>query len=201
MTVAAGALAYLVPDAEKASAAEVDPTEAFGPDTLKSGDTGTYVNNLQTELAGTWAGEGNGNSGGPYGFYHGEISEEFDSATKDAVVAFQQFHGLEDDGRVGPATKRELVIRHSWDPSKSPDSLTDYGSKTLALGSDGIYVSNLQAALNEVGYTVDLDGHFGPDLEKNTKAFQKTYGLKVDGRFGPAAKDTLVAIVQGLDEG
>lgn len=199
LTALTGGIAFLGSGAGSASAEgtpdageDLPPGKnPYGPDTLRRGSTGKYVKNLQTELTTTWAGEGEGNSGGSYGFYDGDIDGRFGSQTLAAVKAFQRSHEIADDGVVGRVTKRELKIRHGWSPETNPDSLTEYGSVTLRRGSSGQAVSNLQGALNLNGAALGLDATFGRDTESVVKAFQKREGLTVDGRAGLATKEAL----------
>lgn len=57
---------------------------------------------------------------------------------------------------------------------------------TLKKGSKGENVKTLQRNLNKVlGTNINVDGSFGPNTETTVKAFQKKYGLAVDGIYGP----------------
>ena len=56
---------------------------------------------------------------------------------------------------------------------------------SLKLGSQGDEVRNVQRKLKELGfYKGTVDGDFGEATEKAVKAFQKQYGLTVDGKVG-----------------
>ena len=58
---------------------------------------------------------------------------------------------------------------------------------SLKLGSQGQEVRNVQKKLKELGfYKGTVDGDFGEATEKAVKAFQKQYGLTVDGKVGSA---------------
>ncbi len=66
-------------------------------------------------------------------------------------------------------------------------SATPVGS--LKLGSTGQDVRNVQSKLKALGFLKgNVDGDFGAATEAAVKAFQKQYGLTVDGKVGP---DTL----------
>lgn len=56
--------------------------------------------------------------------------------------------------------------------------------KLLIVGSKGHAVRDLQAALKRAGYTVELDGDFGPKTEAAVIALQTERGLVVDGIAG-----------------
>ncbi len=64
-------------------------------------------------------------------------------------------------------------------------------SKLLAIGSRGLAVRNLQAALKLAGFAVTVDGDFGEQTERAVAAFQRRAGLVDDGVAGPK---TLVAL-------
>ena len=49
-----------------------------------------------------------------------------------------------------------------------------------------------QQALVDRGYTVDVDGYFGPATEQTVYDFQLIEGLEVDGLVGPNTWSTLV---------
>lgn len=57
-------------------------------------------------------------------------------------------------------------------------------NKTLSYGSSGDEVKKLQKALNEVGYSLDVDGQFGTKTQSAVKSYQQKNGLSVDGIVG-----------------
>lgn len=56
---------------------------------------------------------------------------------------------------------------------------------TLRNGSKGEDVRELQRILRGLGYTLEIDGKFGPITTQCVKSFQGSNGLKVDGIVGP----------------
>lgn len=54
----------------------------------------------------------------------------------------------------------------------------------LRLGSTGDGVTLLQSALRARGFTIAVDGHFGPQTDRTLRAFQHRHGLVVDGICG-----------------
>lgn len=60
------------------------------------------------------------------------------------------------------------------------------GHSVLVEWSKGDEVRELQNALNRHGYSLDVDGTFGPATLAAVKSFQKNHGLEVDGKVGPA---------------
>lgn len=57
-------------------------------------------------------------------------------------------------------------------------------NKTLSYGSSGDEVKKLQKALNNAGYSLDVDGEFGRKTQNAVKAYQQKNGLSVDGIVG-----------------
>ncbi len=58
-------------------------------------------------------------------------------------------------------------------------------SELLIIGSRGLAVRNLQAALKLAGFAVEVDGDFGEQTERAVAAFQRRAGLVDDGVAGP----------------
>ena len=80
-------------------------------------------------------------------------------------------------------------------PATAAPTATPQGS--LKLGSQGDEVRNVQKKLKELGfYKGTVDGDFGEGTEKAVKAFQKQYGLTVDGKVGNATLAKLAAAKQ-----
>ena len=130
---------------------------------LKRGSKGDKVKELQTKLNKV------GNNL--------VVDGSFGSATEKAVKEFQKKYNLTVDGIAGPNTIKKLdeVIA-----SKA------VATATLKKGSKGENVKTLQRNLNEVMDTdIKVDGSFGTITETTVKAFQKKYGLTVDGSYGP----------------
>ena len=56
--------------------------------------------------------------------------------------------------------------------------------RMLSYGSSGEDVKELQKALNDAGYSLDVDGKFGTKTQTAVKSYQKSKGLSVDGIVG-----------------
>ena len=56
--------------------------------------------------------------------------------------------------------------------------------RMLSYGSSGEDVKELQKALNNVGFSLDVDGKFGAKTQSAVKSYQKSKGLSVDGIVG-----------------
>ena len=61
----------------------------------------------------------------------------------------------------------------------------------LKRGSFGPAVVELQARLQSFGWTVKVDGRFGPQTERAVRNFQRVSGLRVDGIVGPRTQRAL----------
>lgn len=115
-----------------------------------------------------------------------------------ATLAFQRLWNrnnpseqIDEDGTYGPTTESKLKASPA---NGFPIAPWDQKPRLLRLSTprlEGSDVERLQAALKDVGITVDADGVFGPDTEKAVKDYQEKKALKVDGIVGP---QTLSAI-------
>ena len=170
--------------------------------TLEPGDESPAVTAMQKRLK-------------ELGFYKSTADGEFGNVTKSAVIAFQKANGLTADGRGTIATLNKLYSLDAKDadayqdeedarneedssdnvtggnnvaPENSGD-VTVGGYTTLRWGDTGAEVKKLQEALKNRGfYSGKLDSTFGSGVYAAVKAFQKQYGLKVDGIAGPATQ-------------
>lgn len=121
---------------------------------LQSGSRGEAVEHLQTRLK-------------ALGYYAGSLDGIFGEKTVNAVRKFQQEHGLESDGKVGPSTSTALY------PVYRP-------------GSQGAEVRRFQERLQALGfYKGPLDGDYGSGTAGAVRAFQAGHDLRVDGIMGP----------------
>lgn len=77
--------------------------------------------------------------------------------------------GLEEDGSAGPLTQACINKHYLY-----------YKTPTIR----NAHVSWLQDAFKAQGYTITVDGSFGPATEKVVKQFQRDHGLVVDGYAG-----------------
>lgn len=65
-------------------------------------------------------------------------------------------------------------------------SFADLARRTLRLGSSGPRVALAQERLAAFGFDPgNIDGQFGVYTEEAVRAFQRAYGLRIDGRIGP----------------
>ena len=134
-------------------------------DSLRMGDSGSAVKDLQTKLK-------------KLGYYSGTVDSTFGSGTYAAVKAFQKKYNLTADGVAGSETLKKLDSAY-----KNADSDKDDGS--LRKGATGSAVKNLQTKLKKLGfYNAYVDGSYGDTTVAAVKAFQKKYNLTADGVAG-----------------
>jgi peptidoglycan hydrolase-like protein with peptidoglycan-binding domain len=132
------------------------------------------------------------------GYYQGQITGNFDAATKDAVIRFQQASGLRSDGVVGPRTFTALGQASPRATARSsPPTSTSTRQPTpqvtyLGDGSQGPAVRSLQQRLRALGYYQgEITGNFDSATQDAVMNFQLEQGLKPDGVVGPRTFATL----------
>ena len=134
-------------------------------DSLRMGDSGSAVKDLQTKLK-------------KLGYYDGTVDSTFGSGTYAAVRAFQKKYNLTADGVAGSETLKKLDSAY-----KNADS--DKDDDSLRKGATGSSVKNLQTKLKKLGfYNAYVDGSYGDTTVAAVKAFQKKYNLTADGVAG-----------------
>lgn len=148
---------------------------------LKTGSRGDAVSSLQKKLT-------------SLGYYKYRVTGYFGSITRDAVVRFQKSKGLKADGIVGKLTyaamesgSKSTSRSNSSTKTSSSDKNTQGAvsiNRTLKRGSRGADVKTLQQMLKNLGYSLAVDGIFGPGTQKVVKSFQKSVGITVDGIVG-----------------
>ena len=74
---------------------------------------------------------------------------------------------------------------HLWVPAGTTPKDPPYPGTPLKRGSKGTAVRTYQARMRERGWSIGVDGVFGPESERVTRAFQKEKRLGVDGIVGP----------------
>ena len=105
----------------------------------------------------------------------------------DEIRSFQQERGLHVTGELNEQTQRALE-ESRW---KLGDRSLNLQPSPMMRGDD---VAALQARLTEMGFNAGrVDGIFGDRTESAVKEFQKSVGIKVDGKCGPA---TIIALIR-----
>jgi N-acetylmuramoyl-L-alanine amidase len=156
------------PAAPRAGSARPSPPEtpiALASLPLRPGSTGDDVADLQRRLRAA-------------GYPIGEVSGEYDLATRAAVAAFQSAAGLDADGDCDADTWSALV-----------ESSFTLGMRLLCLRSPmmrGDDVSELQLRLGALGFDAGrVDGIFGQMTQSAVGDFQRNAGLVSDEVCGP----------------
>ncbi|MBE5804985.1 MAG: peptidoglycan-binding protein [Clostridiales bacterium] len=153
--------------------------------TLRRNDTGEDVKDLQQRLK-------------DLGYYTGLVDGSFGAGTANAVVAFQQQHGLTADGVAGTKTYKILFSDKAEQADKVEEeepavdqptaSEPSGGWKTLRRGSTGAQVKQLQQALAQLNYPVGVsseDGYvFNYTTQWAVECFQRRNGITADGVAG-----------------
>ena len=153
-------------------------------DSLRMGDSGSAVKDLQTKLK-------------KLGYYDGTVDSTFGSGTYAAVTAFQKKYNLTADGVAGSETLKKLDSAY-----KNADSNTSTDDDSLRKGATGTAVKTLQTNLKKLGfYTAYVDGSFGSTTESAVKAFQRKYGLTADGVAGSATLKKIESAVASASSG
>ena len=156
--------------------ATVTTPATTNPNTLKYGDSGSRVTEMQTALV-------------KLGYNTNGVDGRFGAGTQRAVISFQKDNGLEADGLAGTKTL-ELLYKKADGTSSSSGSSSGSGTssgltRTLRRGYTGDDVITVQQRLKELGYyTGSIDGVYGSGSIAAATAFQKNNGLKVDGLTG-----------------
>ena len=149
-------------------------------DSLRMGDSGSDVKDLQTKLK-------------KLGYYDGTVDSTFGSGTYAAVKAFQKKYNLTADGVAGSETLKKLDSAY-----KNADSDKDDGS--LRKGASGSAVKDLQTKLKKLGfYNASIDGDYGDTTVAAVKAFQKKYNLTADGVAGSETLKKLDSAYKNAD--
>ncbi len=148
--------------------------------TLEYGDKGEPVKQLQTRLQ-------------ALGYFSGEITGTFNSATRTALKAFQKKMGISNDG---VATTDVQTILYSASAVSSGLTVTPTPvvtatiappEDTVRMGDTGDDVERVQTRLQYLGYyTGEIDGNFGSGTYQAVVAFQTKSNLKADGVCGSA---------------
>lgn len=88
-----------------------------------------------------------------------------------------------------PVESKPVVTKPVEEPAKPATNTKNKYSKinypTIRRGAKGDLVAQLQTFLSKDGSTLAIDGIFGPGTQSAVRAFQKRYGLTIDGIVGP----------------
>ncbi|NEQ96657.1 MAG: SH3 domain-containing protein [Cyanothece sp. SIO2G6] len=156
---------------------------------VRQGDMGEDVSELQTSLQNL-------------GYSVGSIDGIFGNGTKNALMRFQQQHGLTVDGIAGTRTFAKLAELENSKPTENgavgenPGAGTGGNGAVLTLGDSGTAIATLQTRLRDLGFfpaNVTISGYYGPITVDAVEAFQRSQNLAVDGIAGPVTQTALAA--------
>lgn len=175
-----------------------DVSQQF-PEYLRRGDSGANVRRLQYFLAVI---------GGYYNTVRPIVVDgTYGDSTENAVRDFQTQAGLTVDGIVGPVTWRALYAAYIGINALEDYTLEGiplYPGETLAIGSTGEEVRQLQTFLRRISQTfpevpsVEPDGIFGTLTNNSVIAFQNLYGIEPTGIVGPLTWDAAATLYTDL---
>ncbi len=112
--------------------------------------------------------------------YEIDVDGDFGEATDAALRDYQSNNDLTVDGIAGPDTW--AALGHGEDEGAKASS---GGQPMIEAGSRGDAVRDLQAALAELGWELDVDGIFGDATDEAVREFQEENELDADGVVGP----------------
>lgn len=129
------------------------------------------------------------------GYYTGDISGKYTTATRNAVKTFQKKHGITADGVCGADTQEKLFSASATaanatatpKPTATPTPAPTFQlpTATVRQGDSGDNVKLVQQRLKDLGYyTGKVDGKFGSGSVAALKTFQKKHGMEADGVAG-----------------
>ena len=167
---------------------------------LRRGSTGTNVRILQKQLS--RIAKDYPSFGKPV------VTGTFDEATENSVKKFQKQFSLTADGVVGRATWNKVSfiyvsvkdlaeLTSEGETAEGTQSAGGWPGTVLRRGSTGSSVEQVQFWLNTLAQydsaipSVTVDGVYGTGTANAVRAFQRRYGLTVDGVVG---RDTWTAL-------
>ena len=98
-----------------------------------------------------------------------------------------------DGGQVMLRTRNSNIVKAFVNAGVIIENTIPVQPIILQRGSTGSAVTLLQRSLYDLGYTIIVDGSFGPGTEKILKQFQREHGLEVTGTGGPVTEGAIEA--------
>ncbi len=178
------------PKNSRGTATKINTLAPVAGVTIRKNSTGDLVGQVQARLQ-------------ELGYYKGYITYVCDTATMEAVKAFQKASGLKADGMCGSDTQKLLFASSSDEigtipqpmATPSPEPTFQVPASTVDKGDSGVDALLVQQRLQELGYySGKLDGKFGSGSVNALKAFQRKNALKDDGVAGTETKAVLFSV-------
>jgi peptidoglycan hydrolase-like protein with peptidoglycan-binding domain len=112
-----------------------------------------------------------------------------------AIGRVHRFGFGELSGEPAPAASMPLGEVQPTAPASTPGGGGggSLGDATLAVGSSGAAVEELQRRLTAAGHACTVDGRFGPGTRAAVVAFQRAHGLVADGVVGAKTRAALAS--------
>ena len=195
----------VTPTATPVATTEAPTRQAVEWKTLRKGDTGDAVAQLQEALI-------------QLGYLSGKADGTYGTQTVNAVKAFQKANGLTADGTAGQETQRALfggsakaaenkatptptaTPKATPTPTPAPNKTSTTNSSTLQQGDKGDAVKALQRQLISLGYlSGSADGVYGAKTASAVKAFQKANKLTADGIAGTKTQNKLDSVSKTVE--
>ncbi len=141
-----------------------------------------------------------------------EIDGIFGAATRNAVLAFQNYYGIEQSGEVNEETWNlisnvYLGMVADIDVAQVGNNTVPYPGAPLSRGSQSDEVRVLQSYLEKISEynsdipPVSITGTFGEETQNAVLAFQRQFGLEETGIVGPAAWIVIASYYDDLSKG
>lgn len=166
-------------------------TTSYPGQSLRIGSTGQNVRIIQAQL--------NRISDNYPAIPKQSVDGIFGSGTENAVKAFQRIFNLSADGIVGKSTWYRIsyiyvAVKKLAELTSEGETIADgsYPGRAVRRGDRGLnvvivqYYINIAAQYVSTVSEVELDGSFGPALERQVINFQRYYNLAADGVVGAA---------------
>jgi peptidoglycan hydrolase-like protein with peptidoglycan-binding domain len=126
------------------------------------------------------------------GYFNGNITSNFGSQTRDALLKFQQDRGLTADGVVGDETRAALFgggsrrkPKNYHSVSYNPNFNSESGGSSLQQAQSVEDIRYLQQQLKDKGFYYGvIDGVYGSQTTQAVRDFQRAAGLPADGIAG-----------------
>lgn len=165
------------------------------PRVLRFGDTGNNVRVIQYYLA-------------FLGFFYPnlppiDVTGVFDTATRDAVLTFQNEYGLDVDGIVGRETWNRLQQVYEKTLRSLPEQYRQYAGEIypghfLVPGDTGASVTQIQANLRRIAQfdpeipDVSVTGTYDDATQNAVRAIQRQFGYEPNGLVGPLTWQAII---------
>lgn len=119
-----------------------------------------------------------------YGFFEDEPTGYYGEKTQKAVMAFQEHHKTNVDGKAGPVTRR-ILFGEEYEAIPSSRKVTNALGASIgeySLGDRGPEIEKIQLRLKELGYYTysRTTEYYGPITEEAVLAFKKANSLSTD---------------------